>query len=78
VTPFACRHFSLRNALEDRPADLPHLLRRMADAIEAEGIVSNDILGVTVSNEVHEEVEDGYWWAMSIYWSPEREEQSES
>jgi hypothetical protein len=42
----------------------------MADAIEAEGIVCTDILDVTVTNEIHEDVEDGYWWSMSIYWSP--------
>ena len=42
----------------------------MADAIEAEGIVGTDILDVTVTSEVHEDVEDGDWWSMSIYWSP--------
>ena len=68
---YGCRHFSLNNALDDRPADLPYLLRRMADAIEAEGIVGTDILDVTVTSEVHEDVEDGDWWSMSIYWSPE-------
>ena len=42
----------------------------MADAIEAEGIVGTDILDVTVTSGVHEDVEDGDWWSMSIYWSP--------
>jgi hypothetical protein len=57
--------------MDDRPADLPHLLRRMADAIEAEGILCADILDVTVRNEIHEDVKVGYWWNMSIYWSPD-------
>ena len=42
----------------------------MADAIEAAGIVGTDILDVTVTNEIHEAVEDGYWWSMTVYWSP--------
>ena len=71
MTHYGSRHFSLSNALDDRPADLPYLLRRMADAMEAEGIVGTDILDVTVSNEIHEDIEDGYWWSMSIYWSPD-------
>jgi hypothetical protein len=46
----------------------------MADQIEAEGIVGTDILDVTVENGVHPDVEDGYWWSMSIYWSPDEAE----
>ena len=72
MTHYDCRHFSLSNALDDRPADLPYLLRRVADTIEAEGIVCSDILDVTVTNEIHEDVEDGYWWSISIYWSPSK------
>ena len=74
MTHYDCRCFSLSNALDDRPADLPHLLRRMADAIDAEGILGTDILDVTVSNEVDEDVGDGSGWRMSIYWSPDEVE----
>ena len=71
MTQYDCRHFSVNNALDDRPADLPHLLGRMADTIEAEGILGTDILDVTVSNEIHEDVEVGSWWSMPICWSPQ-------
>ena len=61
---------SLSNSLDDRPADPPYLMR-MADAIDAVGIrCDDDILDVTVKNEIHEDLEDDYWWSMSIYWSP--------
>jgi hypothetical protein len=72
VTHYDCRHFSISNALDDRPDDLPYLMRRMADAIEAEGITGDDILDLTVSNEIHEDVEDGCWWSMTVYWSKDR------
>ena len=62
----------MSNALEDRPNDLPYLMRRMADAIEAEGITGDDILDLTVLNEMHEDVEDGFWWSMTVYWSKDR------
>ena len=43
----------------------------MADTIEAQGILGTDILDVTVSNEIHEDVEVGSWWSMPICWSPQ-------
>ena len=65
---WSVRHFSLANALDDRPADLPHLLRRLADAIESHGIVPEDLLDVTVAHEV---MAEGPWWSATVYWSPD-------
>ena len=64
---YSCRHFSLANALDDRPTDLPHLLRRVADMIEAEGIGADDLLDVTISHEMRA---DGPWWSATVYWAP--------
>ncbi len=61
------RHFSLANAVDDRPADLPYLLRRVADEIERQEIDATDLLDVTIS---HEMTADGPWWSAHIYWSP--------
>jgi hypothetical protein len=63
----ACRHFSLANALDDRPGDLPTLLRRLADEIESKQIASMDILDPTVASET---IDSGPWWSASLYWSP--------
>ena len=68
MTRYTANHFSLSNAVDDRPSDLPYLLRRMADAIEAEGIESDQIMDVTVSSSLDDEVE-GEWWSMTVYWS---------
>ena len=61
-------HFSLSNAVDDRPTDLPHLLRRVADEIERQRIDPMDVLDVTVSMEM---TADGPWWAAAVYWSPD-------
>ena len=66
---WTCQHFSLANALDDRPADLPHLLRRLAAAIEAKGIDPEDILDLTLSQET---TSDGPWWSGTVYWAPEQ------
>ncbi|MCU1624099.1 MAG: hypothetical protein JWL79_2944 [Frankiales bacterium] len=68
MSRYLANHFSLSNAVDDRPADLPHLLRRMADAIEAEGITSDQIVDVTVSSSIDDDVE-GERWSMTVYWS---------
>ena len=65
---WACSHFSLANPVDDRPDDLPQLLRRVADAIEERGIAPMDILDLTISNEVTGE---GPWWSVTVYWSDE-------
>lgn len=64
-------HFSLANARDDRPSDLAHLLRRIADEIDARAIKPMEILDLTVSQEV---AEDGPWWSVTVYWSPNGEE----
>ena len=66
---WTCHHFSLSNALDDRPGDLPHLLRRVADEIERRQILAMDLLDVTISQET---TADGPWWAVTVYWSPDR------
>ncbi len=64
---FECQHFSLANAHDDRPSDLPRLLRRIADEIEAREIAPMEILDLTISQET---TEDGPWWSVTVYWSP--------
>jgi hypothetical protein len=61
---WSARHFSLANASDDRPEDLPHLLRRLADHIEAQGIDPMNLLEVTVTSEM---TEDGPWWSCTVY-----------
>lgn len=60
------RHFSLANALDDSPSDLPLLLRRVADRIEASAIRPDELLDVTISSELRE---FGPWWSATVYWS---------
>lgn len=64
---WTCQHFTLSNAADDRPVDLPHLLRRVADQIEAVGAQPMDILDLTISQEM---TADGPWWSASLYWAP--------
>lgn len=63
---WSSRHFSLANALHDRPGDLPHLLRRLAGAIEDHAITADALLDVTLSNEI---TADGPCWSATAYWS---------
>ncbi len=66
---YSCRHFSLNNPEGPSGPDLPLLLRRLADAIESEGIQPEDLLDVTLgSDEVNEH---GARWRASVYWDPE-------
>jgi hypothetical protein len=62
------RRFSLSNAKEDRPDDLPHLLRRLADHIEALDVAPMEILDLTVSSEM---TASGPWWCATVYWAPD-------
>lgn len=64
---WTCRHFSLANPRNDGPADLPKLLRRVADDIEMAEIDPENILDLTISEE---RTEDGPWWSATVYWSP--------
>lgn len=61
-----CRHFSISNPRVGRPDDLPGFLRRLADAIEEEGIRPVDVLDVTIVQEL---TPDGPWWSGTVYWS---------
>ncbi|UDY35835.1 hypothetical protein [Dermatobacter hominis] len=64
---WTARHFSLANALDDRPTDLPQLLRRLADAIDEQGLTPDEIMDLTISSEI---TADGPWWSATVYWSP--------
>ena len=68
---FECRHFSLANARDDRPSDLPHLLRRVSDEMDVRSIKPMDVLDLTISQEM---TEDGPWWSATVYWSTDVDE----
>lgn len=53
-----------------RESDLPLLLRRVADHIEAHGIVPGDILDLAASSEITAEVPV---WLATVYWSPDEQ-----
>lgn len=65
---WASRHFSLSNPQGAGESDLPLLLRRIADEIEARDIAARDILDLTIHCEI---TENGPWWAVTLYWSPD-------
>jgi hypothetical protein len=66
------RHFSLTNGLDSGSSDdLPMLLRRVADTIEAEQIQPMEILDLTVHSDITAE---GPCWSVSVYWSPGNDE----
>lgn len=67
VDRWSCRHFSLSNPSGPDEENLPLLLRRLADQIEEQQIVSTDILDLTVSSEI---TANGPWWSATVYWSP--------
>lgn len=61
------RNISLANPRTKKAAtDLPLLLRRTADMIEELGLKPQDILDLTVSDEM---TEFGPWWSVTLYWS---------
>ena len=68
-----CRHFSLANGLDSgRSGDLPLLLRfALLTPIEVEQIKPKEILDLTVENEI---TADGPWWSVTVYWSPDRDD----
>lgn len=66
---YPSRHFSIANARDgEHETDLPYLLRRVADEIEALGIQPMEILDVTIHQEI---TENGPWWDATVYWSPD-------
>lgn len=64
---WTCRHISIANPRQDGSADLPLLLRRLADEIERLQVDPTEILDATISKEI---TEDGPWWSATLYWSP--------
>ena len=56
---------------DDRPSDLPHLLRRVADEMDVRSIKPMDVLDLTISQEM---TEDGPWWSATVYWSTDVDE----
>ena len=71
VESYPARHWSLGNPEGPSSGDLPLLLRRVADAIEADGISMDDILDLQISGD--EVTEHGSWWRATLYWSGEVE-----
>ena len=71
---YSCQHFSLSNPENDGADDLPHLLRRVADVVDEYGISPMDILDLTVSQEMTGE---GPWWSVTVYWSPDPEDEAD-
>ena len=61
---WSCRHFSQANPIGPGQDDVPALLRRVADSIEALGQVEvHDLL-------LHTEVnDDGNWHNLTVYFS---------
>lgn len=59
---WTCRHFAQRNPEGDGQGDVPALLRRVADSIEALGVVS--VQDVVFHTEVTAE---GPWHGMTVY-----------
>lgn len=72
MSGYPARSRSLGNPEGPASNDLPMLLRRLADAIEAEGIKSDDILDVTINGG--EVTEYGSWWQSTVYWSEDKTE----
>ena len=62
----------MSNAIDDDPTSLPKLLRKFADQIEELEIDPMDILDLTISSEILEDV--GPWWSGTLYWSPPAED----
>jgi hypothetical protein len=71
---YSCEHFSLSNPENDGADDLPRLLRRVADVMEEYGIRPMDILDLTASQEITAE---GLRWSVTVYWSPDAEDESD-
>lgn len=68
---YPSRHFSLANKRDGKHEnDLPHVLRRVANQIEELKIQPMEILDVTIHHEI---TENGPWWDVAVYWSPDDE-----
>jgi hypothetical protein len=67
VDSYPSRHWSLSNPEGPSSNNLPLLLRRVADAIEADDINMDSVLDLQVSGD--EVTEHGSWWRATLYWS---------
>jgi hypothetical protein len=61
---WTANHWSLGNPAGPGQDDLPRLLRRVADALEAEGPI--EVLDLVVHNEI---TADGDWYSVTVYYS---------
>ena len=66
--PWVCRHWTLSNAVDTDVTDLPMLLRRVADQIEADAITPMELQDLVVHQEMGAE---GPAWSVTVYWSPD-------
>ena len=66
-------HFGLANAIDDKPTDLPHLLRRVAQKLEDLAVAPMAIGDLVIHSEIHE---DGPHWSATLYWSPDQHDPS--
>ena len=68
---FECRHFSLANARDDRPSDLPICSGAWQTRWTSVRSSPMDVLDLTISQEM---TEDGPWWSATVYWSTDVDE----
>lgn len=67
--PHSCKTWSLSNPYgPEYGANLPLLLRRVADQLDHDGFEPMDFLGLTVEEEM---TEHGPWFTVSVFWSPD-------
>ena len=64
---YPCRHVSLVNPRGRNQANLPMLLRRVANLMVEMEIRPQDVMDVTFESEVTAE---GPWWSATVYWDP--------
>ena len=72
---WTARRFSLANPQDGGAADLPKLLRRIADEIETRDLDPMNLLDLTISQEM---TADGPWWSATLSWSPEGDGEPEA
>ena len=69
IDEYTCRHLRLSNPEGPSGPDFPLLLRRLADAIQSEGISSEALLDASLgSDEINEY---GTCWRATVYWAPD-------
>lgn len=67
--PRSCKTWSLSNPFgPEYGANLPLLLRRVADQLDHDGFEPMDFLGLTVEEDM---TEHGPWYSVSVFWAPD-------